>query len=247
MSSIGIHSTIPGEAKPKRKRRWLRFSLRTFFVVLTAGCLLLGYWAYHAEQQRDAVRWVRANGGDVSYRVHAPQWLCDVVGIDYCATVSYVKLNDCAANRIDPLANLTSLEAVNLEGTPVSDLTPLAGLSRLRRLDLTGTKVTDLNSLRQLPKLGSLTLDNTAVVDLEPLRGTGLIYLSVANCPISNIDPLCDVRELDHLYLDNTNVVDITPLLDLPRLHVVGLKNVGVPDSQKDQVRTLSPNCSMRE
>jgi len=43
---------------PKRKRRWLRYSLRSFFVVLTISCLALGFYVSRAERQARAVQWV---------------------------------------------------------------------------------------------------------------------------------------------------------------------------------------------
>lgn len=49
-------SAHPG--KPPKKGRWLAYSLRSFLVVLTIGCLLLGYWVHRAQRQREVVQWV---------------------------------------------------------------------------------------------------------------------------------------------------------------------------------------------
>ena len=54
-------------SEPPKKRRWLRYSLRSSFIVLTIGCLLLGYWVYRAERQKAVVKWVEQNGGWVWY------------------------------------------------------------------------------------------------------------------------------------------------------------------------------------
>ncbi len=48
---------------PKRKRRWLRYSLRTFVVVLTVFCVWLGALVYRVNQQKEAVQWVKEQGG----------------------------------------------------------------------------------------------------------------------------------------------------------------------------------------
>ena len=52
--------------QPKPKRRWLRFSLRTFLIVVTILCVWFGF-AYRVERQREAVRWVKENGGTAYY------------------------------------------------------------------------------------------------------------------------------------------------------------------------------------
>ena len=53
--------------KRKRKRRWFRFSLKTFVVVLTVFCVWLGLLVYRVNKQRDAVQWVKEHGGRVYY------------------------------------------------------------------------------------------------------------------------------------------------------------------------------------
>ena len=54
-------------ATTKTKRRWLRFSLRTFFVLLTVFCVWFGWHVERARQQRKAVEWVVEMGGRVLY------------------------------------------------------------------------------------------------------------------------------------------------------------------------------------
>jgi len=49
------------------RRRWLQFSLRGFLVVLSIGCLWLGWKVDRAHKQRDAVETIEAIGGIVVY------------------------------------------------------------------------------------------------------------------------------------------------------------------------------------
>src|SRR5689334_19696866 len=49
------------------RRRWLRYSLRTLFVLVTLLCVWLGLWANRAERQKRAVAWFKAHGGEVHY------------------------------------------------------------------------------------------------------------------------------------------------------------------------------------
>ena len=53
--------------KPKHKRRWLRFSLKSFLVVLTVFCVWLGALVYRVNQQREVVQWVRDMGDTIRY------------------------------------------------------------------------------------------------------------------------------------------------------------------------------------
>ena len=45
-----------------RRRRYLRFSLRTFLVVLTLACVWFGWMGNLANRQRQAVAWVLEMG-----------------------------------------------------------------------------------------------------------------------------------------------------------------------------------------
>ena len=42
--------------QPKRKRRWLRFSLRSFLIVVTILCVWMGWYVYRAQELHNAAR-----------------------------------------------------------------------------------------------------------------------------------------------------------------------------------------------
>ena len=55
-------------AKPARsRRRWLRFSLRTLFIVVTLLCVWLGIQVNAARRQREAVTAILNIGGKFSF------------------------------------------------------------------------------------------------------------------------------------------------------------------------------------
>ncbi len=112
---MGYNAYMIEEGKqPKYRRRWLRFSLRTFLIVLTILCVWLGWYLHRVEQQRAAVRWVRENGGAVRYDYEfdsddkfidasqppVPKWLVDMLGVDYFVSVVSVHTFD-AISRSD--------------------------------------------------------------------------------------------------------------------------------------------------
>ncbi|MEL6586772.1 MAG: leucine-rich repeat domain-containing protein, partial [Pseudomonadota bacterium] len=69
------------------------------------------------------------------------------------------------------IADLHSLQTLNLDGTKVTDLGALSGLHSLQYLNLIATKVTDLGPLSGLHSMGYLYLNHTQVTDLAPLAG----------------------------------------------------------------------------
>ena len=78
---------------PKPRRRWLQYSLRTFFVLLTVFCVWLGWTVHRANEQRKAVAWVREMGWSVEYddaEPPSPKWLVELLGVDYFQEVSFV-------------------------------------------------------------------------------------------------------------------------------------------------------------
>ena len=67
------------------KRRWLRWSLRTLFLVLTAGCIWLGYYAHWKNERRQARVWLGMQliGGGIGFQAKpasAFPWMLGLLG-----------------------------------------------------------------------------------------------------------------------------------------------------------------------
>ena len=190
-----IPMTTDEPAKPKRRRRWLQYSLRTFFVLLTVACVWLGWTVHRANEQRKVVEWVRKMGGAVSYEYQidevgdsipdfeppSPKWWSKLLGPD----------------------NLQGVLAVYLNGTRISDTTPLAGLKSLKWLEFSRTQVGDLTPLANLTNLEVLYINSTPVSDVTPLAGLkNLERLHIEGTPVSKEQveelrkalPNCDIR-----------------------------------------------------
>lgn len=82
------HMTRDTSAKPKR--RFLRFSLRTFLLVILVGCVALGWKVERARKQRETVNWIQQMGGMALYDYQiddnfnpGPEWLRRHLGIDF--------------------------------------------------------------------------------------------------------------------------------------------------------------------
>lgn len=108
-----LTSAAPNQVRPGR--RWLQFSLRSFLIVLTIGCLWLGWKVERARRQRETVKAIEASGGWVHYdwqsprvaknasfwagtsfnskaTIDAPPWLRRLIGDDFFQDVEVVYL-----------------------------------------------------------------------------------------------------------------------------------------------------------
>jgi len=189
----------------KPKRRWLRFSLRTFLIVLTIFCVWLGWYLYRVEQQRNAVKWVEENGGEVRYdyqfdskgvrlgnsQPSVPKWLLNILDVNYFSSIVSVEISD---------------------ASQITNLTPIACLTNLERLYLDDAQVTDLQPLAGLTSLEILFLETTPVNDLTPFAGlTNLKWLGFGNSQVSDLTPLASLKNLSNLWLLETKAGDWSP------------------------------------
>ena len=80
----------------KRLRRWFRFTLRTWFVALTALCVWLGWWSQSALRQKAAAEKLRSSAVYVDYdRPHNRQpsireRLANHIGFDFVYNVTEI-------------------------------------------------------------------------------------------------------------------------------------------------------------
>ena len=217
---------------PKRKRRWFRFSLKTFLVLVTLFCVLMAFLSalvYRVNKQREAVQWVQDHGGSVYYdfewnekelwlasdrRPPGPDWLRELIGIDYFADVVFV----CGLSRqiedIRPLREFSKLQMLELLGTQVSDLRPLRELTKLKVVRLKGNPISDLEPLSKLPRLHFIDLEGAQVSDLEPLREmTQLRKLDLRYTQVTDLSPLTEMKNVT-IYLDEKQQLTIPEELE---------------------------------
>lgn len=116
-------------ALPEHRRRYPTFSLRTFFVTLTACAVWLGIIVHQAREQREAVKAIETLDASVSYdwgftdprRPSGPDWLRRIVGDDYFQTATVVSIwtpepvtHSDVMRLVPHLQRLRSLRLVNI-------------------------------------------------------------------------------------------------------------------------------------
>ncbi|KAI3355383.1 hypothetical protein L3Q82_018218 [Scortum barcoo] len=148
-------------------------------------------------------------------------------------------------------ACVPQLRLLSIKQTKVKDVSALANLSSLQTLNLDGTEVTE-NSLEHLashPSLSSLSLGGISVADgnqaLQIISGLKLTHLtlpgrhSVTDGGLSFLSRLCLLLELD--LTDYTQVTDqgVSQLSTMTRLKKLSLSNTQVTDAGLPSLRGL--------
>ena len=93
-----------------------------------------------------------------------------------------------------PLKETTTLRALEIAGTNVSDLSPLIFSDSFHTLIANHTLISDLSPLTQIP-IRTLDIAHTAVSDLAPLAlCEGLDELIAENCLITDWSPVAHIE-----------------------------------------------------
>src|SRR5262245_2921580 len=229
-------------------KRWLRFSLRTMLVLITALCIWLGFQVNAARRQREAVTVLRNAGAMIyfDYQVvpespttrltlggksidpdqlpPGPGWLRRLIGDDYFRTVVavYFDRENASIKKAD-LDELAKLPHVSLFGFTGS-----------------GTDITDkhLIALSQLPRLEMLLVIDARINGsiLASLPNPGrlkrlLLYKTEADdATLKHVETM---SSLEILLLDQSHVTDagLVHLRNLNNLENLSLSYTNVTDA----------------
>jgi len=200
------------------RRRWLTYSLRSLFVLVTVMAFGLAWVAHERRQsQREAqiADELRALGATVEFArlfdvpndaksTDSPEeqsWWRTALGELLGPRVVSVREYRGELTDLSPLTHLKHLKVLFLERRPDG----LIWL--LEQVVPTRTRVRDLSPLAALKNLKWLQLNSTEVSDLSPLAGLENLQQIDLNCtPVSVLAPLSGLNKLDLLTLYSTKV-----------------------------------------
>jgi hypothetical protein len=227
------HSTNAAES---RRRRWLRYKMRTLLLLTTVLGIWLGIKVNQARRQNAAGDALRALGVYVNYahwlvngrpdifdssqELNVPMWLRNLAGDDFFQRVVAVRiLPPSTDDDLIHFAALPHLEELYLggRGNDISD-SGLANLPRPDRLihfTTDSTMVGDqfVSRLANAKRLTTLGVRGPRVTDegLRSLRGLRNVkVLELANTQVgdSGLEALQEMASLQMLRLDHTKVTD---------------------------------------
>lgn len=251
--------TLNSQSRPRR--RWMRFSLRTFLLVLTALSIWLGVKVNQARRQKEAVAALKAlgtrfyyahqkdeaypHGINPGHELVVPGWLDELAGYDFFRTVISVQVSSPVSDEdLSHLAGLPHIERLYVTGfgKNVSDW-ELDQLRRPDRLIAPGTRgnnVSDagLAHLRRPDRLITFGASDTLIGDgfVKRLQGaTRLERLELGWSRITDEGLLAirNLRKLKQLYLWGTKITDggMAALRNMTALERLELDRTDITDA----------------
>ncbi len=140
-----------------------------------------------------------------------------------------MKLTNSDIAFLSKFSKLTWLQLFNNYG--IDDLSPIASLTALKVLLVNGNKISDLSPLSNLVNLRNLNAGDNLISDLSPLQGlTNLKILTLFGNKLKNVSALASLTSLETLSMQYNSIEDISPLENLGNLENMDLSNNEIKD-----------------
>ncbi len=174
------------------KTRWIRISLRTLLMLVTAIAIALAWLGNYARKRTAAFAAIRQAGGQIRMVMREPTLLDEWFGPEMF----------CVVNKVDLRKGKVNNELLAYVGD----------LRELRRLDLSYADIDDegLRQIAHLP-LNELWLQSTRITDsaaqtISRMRTLNFLQLNATSLSDEFLDRLRPMPELEDLGLRGTNV-----------------------------------------
>jgi internalin A len=151
-----------------------------------------------------------------------------------CPSLTMVTLRDCTKlSDLSTLMSASRLRSLYLEHAEcLRDLGALIGLADLEKLIIEGAPLAHglaavapvLNQLKELAVWSIPTLTS-----LDALADSTLDYLNLADCQVTDLEPLGALHSLTRVWLRQLPSLNIAPLASLPQLRELTQMNMNEP------------------
>ncbi|MBU3181425.1 leucine-rich repeat domain-containing protein [Clostridium psychrophilum] len=133
----------------------------------------------------------------------------DISGIQNLVNLKTLTLEKNSISNIEPLAQLTNLEELNLDNNDIKDISAIKNITSIKSLSLSSNRIDDISDMKNLTNIEKLDLDSNEIMDLSPLSGMSYInYINLSSNKINNIDKLNNLENLNSLYLANNSITN---------------------------------------
>lgn len=177
--------------------------------------------------------------------------------------LQYLSLCGNEVENLSALEEMTTLCALWLEDTPVSDGAVLSHLTSLRELEISGTNLAKTSDFCSLP-LEVLKMKDTLITDLAPLRQLReLTVLSAGEADEQGMEIIQGMKQLEYLTVSGT-LEDLTGFAGMHRLvmldlslsrlnslegvdELTNLEYLGLGYTKPDSLEPLTKNGALRD
>ena len=177
-------------------RRWTRYSLRSFIVVVVITSIVVALIANRHVDRKATIEAIHAAGGTMGTKLAGPKWLRRLfadenyfrqpIRISLGGITDRAPTNDAkeVGELLVAMSQFSTLTALDLRKSTVqdADLLRLRNLTKLEVLRLSNTQITDdgLKHLAGMTSLKSIWLSNTNVTE----EGIRELQASLGKCEI---------------------------------------------------------------
>lgn len=201
---------------PRRKRRFLRMSLRTILLLTLLVCVALTWYIMPVYNRQFASDELKRQSAVVEF---LPQ-------------EDFGAINQWIAKRVGPDAVKTAVTVKHkVKDAPLEQLKPLGWLPELETIEVNYVQKDDIASLSRNFKAKQIIVRHSKIFRSKSLKGlTQLERLQLSNCPLEEIDCVAKMNQLGILSIYKTRVTSLSPLTDLPRLKSLNLSHCQLDD-----------------
>jgi hypothetical protein len=255
-------------------RRWLRFSLRFLMLLIAVVAIPLAWKVNRVRNQRAVIAEIRKLPGFMFYDYErnygvgistssgppGPEWLRDLLGIDYFADVVHVNISgpQVTDETLHRLASLPHLQLLGAESDNITDqgVAVLARSKDLFSVGVTSKQLTvaSVDHLQGLPKLYWLAcsgqqVDDSWVPHIVELKTVQCIQLTDARVSDRGIAELVRMPLLHGIYFSDMPISDATldQLHGMTKLTRLGLHQTQATKEGVKRFQTALPSCVVRQ
>ncbi|MEM7085036.1 MAG: leucine-rich repeat domain-containing protein, partial [Bacteroidota bacterium] len=105
-------------------------------------------------------------------------------------------INAVGIKDLAPIAELTSLQYLELPSNQIKDISSLSHLKNLTNLNISRNQIEDLTPLIHLNKIESLSLQSNPISSIGPIKKLNLRFVSLGN---NNVEDFFDLKEVKSL------------------------------------------------